>query len=174
MENKEPAQKQSLRKILIQLLINAFLLISFLLLNTIRSTGKSLHEILGFAIGVFILIHLILHWKIALGYFKRISTKHEFLPILRLMVDIVLCASLFAIIVTGLMLSHSPLPSLGIQLGRAGGEIETYRKLITHYTIYILALRILLQWKWYPTVIKRLIVNPLAALCGKQRSNEIA
>lgn len=174
MDNKENTKKTATRKMIIHLLVDAFLLVSFILLNNMRSTGKSLHEILGVAIGVSILIHLILHWKMIAGYFKKIFKKPDFMPILRLVVNVALCACLFAIIITGLMMSHTLLPSLGIQVGRAGREIEMIHKQVTHFTIYILGLHLLLQWKWYICVIKRLIIKPIASLFGKKQSKEIA
>ncbi len=174
MDNKENTKKSTAGKLIIHLLIDAFLLVSFILLNNMRSTGKSLHEILGVAIGVSILVHLILHWKMIVGYFKKTFKKPEFISILRLVVNIALCASLFVIIITGLLMSHTLLPSLGIQVRHAGREIEMVHKQITHYAIYILGLHLLLQWKWYAVVVKRLIINPIASLFGKKQSKEIA
>ena len=174
MDNKENTIKTEIGKMIIHLLIDAFLLVSFILLNNMRSTGKSLHEILGVAIGISILVHLVLHWKMIIGYFKKIFKKPEFMPILRLVVNIALCASLFAIIITGLLMSHTLLPSLGIQVGRAGREIEMLHKQITQYTIDILGLHLFLQWKWYAAVIKRLIINPIASLFAKKQSKEIS
>ena len=174
MDDKENTKNSTVRKMIIHLLIDAFLLVSFILLNNLRSTGKSLHEILGVAIGVSILVHLVLHWKMIVGYFKKIFKKPEFMPILRLVINIALCASLFAIIITGLLMSHTLLPSLGIQVGRAGREIEMLHKQVTHYTIYILGLHLFLQWKKYAAVIKRLIIKPIASLFAKRQSKEIA
>ncbi|NMC28815.1 MAG: DUF4405 domain-containing protein [Pelolinea sp.] len=174
MEKTENVKTQSIGKILTHLVLDVGLLVSFILLNHMRSTGKSLHEILGTAIGAMILIHLILHWKMILGYFKRIFKSHQYLPILRLIVNSVLLVCLFAIIITGLMMSRSLLPSLGIQVGRAGREIEMLHKMITRYTIYVLGLHLILQWRWYLLVIKRLFINPVASLMGKRQNKEIA
>lgn len=174
MENKENTPQTSTGKIWLYLLMDAFLLISFVLLNDMRSTSKTLHEGLGVAIGVSILIHLVLHWKMIVGYFKKIFKKPAFMPILRLVVNLALLVSLFAIIITGLMMANNILPSLGIRLGRADFAVKMYHEQITRVTIYILGLHLLLQWKWYLTVIKRLIIHPLANLFGKKQLKETA
>ncbi len=174
MDTNEKNKKPSVTKLLVYFFIDAFLLIAFILLNNMHSTGKNLHETLGAVLGAIILVHFFVHWKRIVGYFKRIFKKHEFLLIGRLIINIALFACLSAIIITGLMMSRSLLPSLGIQLGRAGREIEMYHKMITHYTIYILALHLVFQWKWYFLLIKHTIIDPIANLFQKKRSNEIA
>ncbi|MBP8949314.1 MAG: hypothetical protein KBG73_10765 [Candidatus Promineofilum sp.] len=73
------------------------------------------------------------------------------------------------LIFTGLMISESSLPALGIQLNQ-GGSFQRLHTLTADWALYLLAL----HWRWIVSTTKRYVVQPLLQPFRKQPCHQPA
>ncbi len=110
-------------------------------------TGLRNHELIGVAMGVALLIHLVLHWKwvwnVSKTFFKNLfhSSRFSYLLNIGLLID------LGVIIVTGILISKT----LGLNLGVAQSSQMTFKSLhvlASNFSLILVATHVAIHWKW--------------------------
>jgi hypothetical protein len=153
-------------KLKIHLLIDAIVFFGFLVVYEQKIASQGIHEWLGLAIFVTLLVHLILHWKWAVN--KVVSFFKKMAPMDRInfVVDFLFFIAVITITLTGVLMSKSALPKLGISLPR-GGSWKQLHSLSAQVSIYLLALHFALHWAWITTAFKKVVVSPIAGIFRK-------
>ncbi len=154
-------RKQSpTRKARTNLLLDIGLFLAFLLLFEPESTGIPIHEWLGIAMAITILIHILLHWDwvktITRRFFQQMKSKVRINYILNAAIFV----SFTAIMLSGLMISHSVLRFFGLQSLDTPFWNMTHR-FATDVTIWLIALHIGLHWGWIVNAVKRHMIEPM-------------
>ncbi|MEA4906222.1 MAG: DUF4405 domain-containing protein [Chloroflexi bacterium] len=156
-------------KLRTNLWIDLAILAAFLVAGQPRLTGESLHEWLGLGLGLFILIHLLLHWnwiqQVVLRFFKNLFHTSR----LKFLVDVFLFIAFTGLMMSGVMISHSVLPWLGITLA-SGGAWKAVHSLLANVTLVLAAVHFALSWNWVKTMSRRYLAAPLAGLFKPRRS----
>jgi hypothetical protein len=150
------------------LLIDFGLLAGFLLAIEPALTGIALHEWLAIGVAAVVVIHLLLHWKwivnIGKEYFKKLFHSSR----LKFLVDTLLFVSFTAIMMSGLMISKSVLPTLGIEVVK-NHSWEMIHKLAANSTLALVGLHFALNWGWVVSMVKRYVISPVAGLFRVRR-----
>jgi hypothetical protein len=117
-------------------------------------TGVAPHEWLGIALGVAIVVHLLLHWQWLVAtighFFGRLSIQARF----NLILNFALFIDMVIVIFTGLMISRSALPLLGITLPE-GFAWRRLHDLSANLVLLIMALHVAIHWRWIVGAFKK-------------------
>jgi hypothetical protein len=145
------------------LMIDAGILAAFLIGMEPRFTGIAIHEWLSLALAGTVVVHLLLHWNWITGVASAFFRKLWHASRLKFAVDALLFAAFTAIMMSGLMISKSVLPTLGIQLQSAQAW-RTIHSAAADVGLRLVGLHFALNWKWVVTMVGRYIIAPFGAL----------
>ncbi|PKO13775.1 MAG: hypothetical protein CVU39_17265 [Chloroflexi bacterium HGW-Chloroflexi-10] len=167
MKNKKISNKT-----LLNLTIDVLFLVAFLVVIDANATGIAIHEWLGMGIVGVILIHVLLHWDWVVKVTKRFFTRLRAEPRINYLLDMAIMIGFVTIIFSGLMISESVLPAIGLQ-----GSREAIWKFLhyqaTDITILLVGAHLALHYKWILTVIKRYAISPIAGLFHRKPKTQI-
>ena len=142
------------------LFIDTLIFVAFLVAFEPSLTGIAIHEWLSLAFAATLIIHVLLHWdwviKVGLKFFRKLFHSSR----LNFVVDAVLFIALILVMLSGVLISRSILPTLGIQLA----ESQSWRFLHSwsaDITVLMVALHFALHWKWIANTFKRYLIKPL-------------
>ncbi|HNK64355.1 MAG TPA: DUF4405 domain-containing protein [Anaerolineales bacterium] len=140
--------------------IDVFIFGGFLIALEPHSTGTPLHEWLTLSAFSVLIVHFLFHWE----WFLRTTTKffQNLFHISRLnyVLAIVVFVGFITIITSGLMISESVSPTIGLYLdaGRGWGKIH---ELAANLTLLAVALHFALHWDWIRNTFVKIILDPL-------------
>jgi Domain of unknown function (DUF4405) len=139
--------------------LDAFILAGFLLALQPRLTGISIHEWFTLAAAATLILHVLLHWDWVVGITKKFFSNPFHISRLNYLVDGLLFMGFVVVITSGLVISRSVLPTLGIQItaNRSWREIHN---LSSNLTLLFVALHFALHWSWVKNTFNRLFVKP--------------
>ena len=147
----------------INFLIDFIIFTAFLVAMDPRLTGIAIHEWLSIAFGATIIVHLLLHWQWLVATTKRIFSKIAAQARLNYILNTLFFIDMTLIIFTGIMISESALPLLGIRL-----QPNLFWRWLHTFSadagVYILGLHVALHWKWVVNALKRYVLRPLPRL----------
>lgn len=128
-------------------LVDIVIFLAFLVAMNPHATGMSVHEWLGIAFGGAIMTHLLLHWQWLVNITRRFFGQISKGARLNYVINLLFFIDMTIIIFTGLMISESALPTLGITLanGFAWRGIHT---MSANLALPILGLHVALHWRW--------------------------
>ena len=132
-------------------------------------TGLALHEWLSLAFGATVVVHLLLHWKwiaaVTANFIRGTSRQAR--------INYLLNAGLFIavtlIMFSGVMISKTVLPALGLQATEDRFWSMLHR-MAADFALWLMALHIALHWKWIVNTLRKYVWAPLWAGLGR-RSN---
>jgi hypothetical protein len=150
------------------LLIDTGLLAAFLISASPHFTGNLIHEWLGVALAVAIIVHILLHWNWIVSVGARYLKNLWHVSRLQFVVDILIFAAFIVLITTGLMMSKDVLVTLGIQVAQAGRSVKMIHSTASNVAVILTGLHVALHWKWIVSTVKNCIVVPVASLFKKQ------
>ena len=144
------------------LLVDGTIFAAFLVATSPGLTGKAIHEWLGIAFGAAIITHLLLHWRWIVATTRRIVSRLPLLTRANYLLNMLFFIDMTIIVFTGLMISHTALPALGIQL--AGGSAwRSIHSLASDVGVFLLGLHIALHWQWLVSSVSRIIIRPVVS-----------
>ena len=118
-------------------------------------TGLALHEWLCAAAVVPLLVHLVVNWELTLCIAGRFVDHARHLPRLNLIVDSALFIAGVAVMVSGVMVSHTIAGALGIANAPSALWIAVH-SFTADATIALLLVHFALHWRWVSGVARRL------------------
>lgn len=135
-------------------------LVAFLAATTPALTGLPVHEWLSLALAAVLVFHIFLHWKwivtVGAKYFKNLFHVSR----LKFVVDALLFAAFTAVTMSGVLISRSVLPVLGITV-QPGGAWRFVHTLSANASLVLVGLHFALNWGWVTGMFKRYLINPL-------------
>lgn len=148
-------------------IIDFVIFIAFLLAAEPHITGDTIHEWLGLGFFVTAMAHLLLHWGWVTNSVKKFFMKMPALTRINSIVDFSIFVAFTVITFTGIMMSKSVLPTLGISASR-GGVWKQIHSLASDVTVFLVATHFALHWSWITGVLRRYVGAPLMHLFQKQ------
>ena len=139
----------------VNLIVDSVIFIAFRVAMAPRFSGLAIHEWLGIAFGAGIITHLLLHWQWLVEVTKRFFGKAQWSARINYILNSLLFVDVTIIIFTGLMISESALPQLGITLAHSGGW-RMLHTLSANLFLVLTGLHIALHWQWIAGMVKRL------------------
>jgi hypothetical protein len=138
----------------INLFIDIALLFAFLVSLRPFLTGLAVHEWLGLAIGGALAVHVALHWKWVVGVTRKLLGKLPARTRLYYLLDAALLVASATIIGSGVAMSQSVLPLLGLE-GSASMALVMIHKLSSTLTLSTLVAKLVLHRQWIANAVKR-------------------
>ena len=139
------------------------LFIAFIVDMNVRFTGISIHEWLGIALGIALIYHLLLHYNWIVAITKRIFSRLPGVERLRYVLDIALFIDMVILVATGIWISESALPLLGITVVPSFLWRQLHH-LTADLVIWMIGLHLALSWKWIVNTFKRYLFQPIGRL----------
>jgi hypothetical protein len=146
------------------LLIDITLLTAFLISSSPNFTGNQIHEWLGVALAIALIVHILLHWNWIVSVGARYLKNLWHVSRLQFFVDILTFIAFITLITTGLMMSKTVLVGLGIQVARAGRSVKTIHSTASSVAVILAGVHVSLHWKWLVCTIKTVIFTPVRNL----------
>jgi hypothetical protein len=141
------------------LYVDIAILAGFLVAYEQSLTGVAVHEWLSLAFASALVIHLLLHWdwvvQVTLKFFRKLfhSSRLNYLLNLALLIDFVL------ILLSGLLISRSVLPALGLQVA-SNPAWRFLHSSAADFSLLLIGLHLALHWKWILSTTKRYLFSP--------------
>jgi cytochrome b561 len=136
--------------------LDSVLLATFALDYSFQFTGLSIHEWIGLGFGIALLLHITLHWDWAIRTTKRVIGRLAGRERLRWFVDFALLFGMTLCVASGILISRSALPALGITPA-ADAFWTGLHTTSADVTIALVGLHVALNWRWIFTVGRRIL-----------------
>ncbi|MCS6940529.1 MAG: DUF4405 domain-containing protein [Roseiflexaceae bacterium] len=143
------------RRTLTNLALDSTMFIAFLIATAPRFTGIAVHEWLGIALGAAVLTHLVVHWSWIVGVTRRLFSRASGSARLNYLLNALLFIVFTTIIFTGLMISETALPLLGIRFERDRLWTQLHH-LTSDAAVFLIGLHVALHWRWIVNAGRRL------------------
>jgi hypothetical protein len=138
----------------INYLVDLTIFLAFLVAMNPHMTGLALHEWLSLAFGSAVITHLLLHWQwiveVTRRFFVQVTTQAR----LNYIINLLFFIDMTIVIVTGVMISESALPTLGITLAQSF-LWRGLHNLSANVALVLFGVHIALHWRWIVTTTKR-------------------
>lgn len=151
------------------LLLDSGILAAFLIAMEPKFSGVAIHEWLSLALAAVIIVHLLLHWKWITGVGARFFKKLWHVSRLKFIVDILLFVAFVGVMLSGILISRTALPALGIQMEQTSMVWRRLHSLTANLSIILVGLHFALNFGWVVSTIRRFIIEPLARLVRTNR-----
>ncbi|MCO6452894.1 MAG: DUF4405 domain-containing protein [Caldilineales bacterium] len=136
-------------------------------------TGMTIHEWLALAFGAAIITHLLFHWNWIAAITRKFFHKLWHQSRLNYVVNLAFFVAVTATMLSGVLISKSALPILGIDL-HAGQQWKMIHTLAADASLILLGLHFALHIKWVVFNLKKHIVTPVIRLIPRQRTRSLA
>jgi cytochrome b subunit of formate dehydrogenase len=149
----QPERKQGNQNA-VNLAVDLVIFLIFLVVEAPKFSGLPVHEWLGIAIGAGALTHVLLHWSWVIEISKRFFGKAQALARVNYVLNLLLFLAIVTIIFTGLMISETVMPLLGITVA----QNRLWRGVHTtaaNVFILLVALHVALHWQWFVNLLRR-------------------
>jgi len=134
--------------------LDASLLVIFILLLSPRMTGLALHEILGFIFFIPVIIHLLIAWpwiqNATRKFFRTANTRTRFNFFLNAMLFIILITEL----VSGFVISQVVLPSVGLHTINDRSWRATHNLPLNFFVLFA-GFHVAINWGWIVAAFKK-------------------
>lgn len=125
-----------------------------------RLSGIAIHEWLSLALGITLIVHLLWHWEWIINVGKRYFQRLFHISRLKFVVDLLLLIAFVLVMLSGLLISRSILPLLGIETHHRS-IWRVLHSLSADGSLLLLAIHLGLNWDWIVCVLKRYVWKPL-------------
>ncbi len=141
-----------------KLLLDISTFVAFLIAMDPRTSGIAIHEWLAVALGATIVVHLLLNWNWIVEITKRLFAKGKGLNGARTnyILNWLLFVDGILIMVSGIMISESVVPALGLTLPM-NFAWRSLHDLSVNISLLLMGLHLTLHWNWIISTFKRMI-----------------
>src|SRR5215212_5398885 len=138
----------------VNLAVDLVIFVIFLVVEAPKFSGLPVHEWLGIAIGAGALTHVLLHWSWVIEISRRFFGKAQTLARINYVLNMLLFLAIVTIIFTGLMISETIMPLLGITVSK-NGMWHGVHTAAANVFIGLVALHVALHWQWFVNLLRR-------------------
>lgn len=133
--------------------------LGFLLALEPRMTGTPIHEWFTLAFAGALVVHLLIHWDWVINITRRFFNNPLHVTRLNYVLAALIFIGFIIIITSGLMISESVLPLLGISRPQ-GFAWRQIHELASNLTLLLVAIHFGLHWDWIKNAVRRLFIAP--------------
>ena len=138
-----------------KLLLDLCTFVTLLIVSAPRFTGDAIHEWLGVALSGAIVVHLLLNWNWIVEITARLFTKSAKNSRISYILNWALFACGIMTILSGLMISKTVVPFLGLSLPQNMSWRELHVQ-STNIIMILMGLHVALHWNWIVNMFKRM------------------
>ena len=142
------------------LLIDAIILVGYLVATNPVTTGTPVHEWLSIGLALVALAHLIVHWDWTMRAARRLRTRLGVVSRINLLVDAALLAAIVTCVMSGLAVSRSALSFAG----RTVPDTSIWHSVHSESSTVLLALvgvHLGLHWSWIASTVRYQVFLPV-------------
>ena len=144
----------------LKLMIDIGIFVGFLIAMDPHSSGIPAHEWLAVSLLAVLVVHLLLNWDWIVQITRRLFGAVNVLTRVNYVLNWLLFIDVSLIMLSGLMISESLLPSLGITLPH-NAAWRSLHDLSANLFLMLLGLHTALHWNWIVDNTKRYLLRPL-------------
>lgn len=141
-----------------KLLLDIGTFLAFLITMDPRFSGLAIHEWLSLALAGTIIIHLLLNWEWIVNVTKRLFIKATNGARVNYVLNWLLFIDGVLIVLSGIMISESAMPTLGIALPM-NFAWRRLHDMSANIALLIMGLHLAMHWNWIVTTFKRVFFN---------------
>lgn len=141
-----------------KLLLDIGTFLAFLITMDPRFSGLAIHEWLSLALAGTIIIHLLLNWEWIVNVTKRLFVKATNGARVNYVLNWLLFIDGVLIVLSGIMISESAMPTLGIALPM-NFAWRRLHDMSANIALLIMGLHLAMHWNWIVTTFKRVFFN---------------
>ena len=149
------------RRILVRsrldLWLDAAILVGFTFAYSFGFTGLAVHEWLGLALGLVLLVHLTLQWDWVIRTTKRLLGRRGHYRVIWL-VNLTLLLAMTLCVASGILISRVALPELGI-ITFGSRFWSRLHGITAEVTLGLVPVHVALRWKWIVSVGRHLVTR---------------
>ena len=134
--------------------------LSFLIATAPNATGEPIHEWLSMGLAVMVVTHLLLHWQWIVAITKKIFRKVAWQQRINYVLNIGLFIDMTIIMFTGIMISKTVVPLLGLELPN-NMTWRSLHGLASDAGVFLIGLHLALHWDWIVRTSKRYLIQPI-------------
>ena len=146
------------------LLIDAIIFFAFLIAMVPNLTGEPIHEWLSLALLATVVVHLLLHWDWIIEVGSIFFKKFWYHSRLKFFVDIFVFLSFITVCLSGILISKTALPALGIDPGQIGMTWRRLHSLSADASLLLIGIHFALNWEWVACTVKKYVLSPIGGL----------
>lgn len=150
-------RRRALARARVDFWLDATILVGFILAYSFGFTGPVIHEWLGLALGLVLLVHLTLHWDWVVRTTRRLVTRRGRDRVIWL-VNLALLAAMTLCVASGIVISRVAMPTLGI-LTVSTPFWNRLHILTAEITLGLVPVHAALRWRWIVSVARHLITR---------------
>lgn len=125
-------------------------------------TGITIHEWLSLALAAAFIFHILLHWDWVAAVLGKFFRNLFHTSRLNFLVDLALLVSMVTVMLSGILISRSVVPALGINLN--GSQVWRFlHSTSANAALLLVGLHFALHWKWVVNTVKRYILSPIGS-----------
>jgi cytochrome b len=144
-----------------KLLLDLGAFAALLIVSAPHFTGGSVHEWLGIALSGAVVVHLLLNWNWIVQITSRLFSKPAKGQRFKYFLNWSLFASGVMIVLSGLMISKTVMPFLGLS-GSQNMSWKQLHELFTNILMILMGLHVAVHWSWIVNMFKRLFAPRVA------------
>lgn len=126
----------------------------YLVVSNTALTGIAVHEWLSLGLAVAFAFHTTLHWDWAIRMLTDFVRKLLSMSRLNFVVDVLLFVALTAVMLSGIMVSRSVLPTLGLSVP-FGPSWRLLHSVTANLLLIVLGAHLGLHWRWIAIATQR-------------------
>lgn len=142
------------------LILDSLLFVGTLVLQVVRLTGLTLHEWIGIAIALPLLLHLVLQWQWITATWRRAMAEKRRRAQFNFLLNTLLFVFMTLAIFSGVLASEVVTPNLALAAGRTGVWSDVH-SFATNTLVGLVGLHVALNWRWIVNAIRLHAVRPL-------------
>ncbi len=154
----EKSNKKFISTMKINMVMDASLLLAFLFTMDPHTTGRAVHEWLGIALILAIIVHLLLHWGWIVAVTQRFFSKTVNQARINYVLNALLFISMTVVSFSGIMISEVVLPALGIEAQR-NFFWRWLHSFSADAILIVIGLHLALHWKWILNTARRYLLK---------------
>jgi hypothetical protein len=151
------SRRQVLARTRLDFWLDASIFVGYMFAYSFGFTGLAIHEWLGLALGLVLVVHLTLHWDWVVRTTRRVAGRHGRDRVIWV-VNLALLFAMTLCVVSGILISRVALPALGFFL--PSNEFWTRLHVVTaEVTLGLVPVHVALRWRWIVSVGRRLLTR---------------
>lgn len=151
------------------LLIDAIIFCAFLVAMVPNLTGEPIHEWLSLALLATVVVHLLLHWDWIVGVGAKFFKQLWHISRLKFFVDIFVFLGFITVCLSGILISKTALPALGIDPGQVGMTWRRLHSLSADASVLLIGIHFALNWDWVACNLKKFVFSPIGRLFRRKQ-----
>ena len=157
----------------LKLSLDILIFIAFLIAMEPRSSGITIHEWLATSILAVLVVHLLLSWDWIVQTTRRFLGKLNTQTRLNYILNWSLFIDVMLLMLSGLVISESVMPTLGIGLPR-NFAWRGLHEFSANMFIVLLGLHTALHWSWVVDTFKRYVFQPIGRMFSANTKKDVS